>query len=107
MSLDIYFTYTIDGNEWEPFSANITHNLSEMAKESGIYEQLWYSEGLTPKDIEDDLSEGLLRLEADPEHYRQFDAENGWGTYDDFVPFVEEVLEACQKYPNAVVHISR
>ena len=49
------------------------------------------------------LEAGLLKLKSHPEHYKQFDASNGWGTYKDFVPFVEEILDACKEHPKANV----
>lgn len=39
--------------------------------------------------------------------YKKFDSPNGWGTYEHFVSFVEEYLEALEKYPNAVVTCDR
>ncbi len=59
------------------------------------------------RDIMPVLQEGLAKLEADPEHYEKYNSPNGWGLYKHFVPFVIEVLEACEKYPDAVVKASR
>ena len=53
------------------------------------------------------LTEGLARLKHDPEQYRVFNPENGWGNYENLVHFVEEYLLACETHPNAVVHVSR
>jgi len=41
------------------------------------------------------------------EHYRQFDASNGWGKYKDFVPWLSKYLQACKDYPDANIHVSR
>lgn len=107
MSLDFYLTRV---QETEVFSSNITHNLGEMAHKAGIYEALWrpeengYEYG---KDVIPILEEGLKKLKADPEYYKRFDANNGWGLYIHFVPFVEEVLEACKENPDANIHVSR
>ncbi len=92
------------------FDTNITHNLNKMADEAGIYYALWrpeekgWKEG---KDIIEVLEKGLKELKNRPEHYKKFDAENGWGTYEHFVPFVEEVLKACKEYPDAEIEVSR
>ena len=94
----------------ELFTANITHNLGEMADKAGIYEALWRPEeinGLFASDISSELTEGLKRLKESPEYYKQFNAENGWGVYEHFVPFVEKYLEACLEYPDAKIEISR
>ena len=53
------------------------------------------------------LRAGLTALKADPARYRTFDAENGWGLYDNFVPWIERYLAACEEHPDAIVKISR
>jgi hypothetical protein len=34
------------------------------------------------------------------ERYRALEPENKWGTYDNFVPWVERYLAACEEYPD-------
>lgn len=107
MSLDFSLRAVI---ETEVFDTNITHNLNKMALEADIYTALWRpeEEGYEyAKDIIQVLEKGLSDLKERPEYFKQFDAENGWGTYEHFVPFVEEVLEACKKYPDAKIEVSR
>lgn len=92
------------------FEANITHNLGVMANEAGIYEACWRPEkiGAThAKDIIGKLTVGLERLKHQPEHFGSFNARNGWGKYEDFVPWVERYLRACEAYPEATIHVSR
>jgi len=110
MSLDFYLTYEEDGNKIEVFSINITHNLGETAEKAGIYECLWRPDEnnfIYAKDIIEVLEKGLIDLKARPDYFKQFDAPNGWGLYIHFVPFVEEVLNACKQYPNAKISVSR
>ena len=117
-------------NYLEVYSANITHNLGLMAQESGIYGALWRPHRLIEGyNIDENnhkkeyvfedmttiyasfiipyLERGLEKLKAEPEHYKTFDSENGWGLYIHFVPFVEKYLEACKKNPDAIIKISR
>ena len=112
------------------YQANITHNLGEMAKEAGIYEALWrpyrlrvdFSEYLAyanseeefentclvlSKDIVDLVQAGLNDLRERPNHFKQFNSKNGWGLYRNFVPFVENYLNALKRNPNAQIKISR
>ena len=92
------------------YSANITHNLGKMADAAGIYKALWRPEeiGITKaSELVTPLTEGLAKLKADPAHFEQFNASNGWGMYEHFVPFVEQYLEACKSHPNATVSVSR
>jgi len=107
MSLDVYLA-DADGNV--VFSYNITHNLGRMAEEAGIYEQLWRPEehGLCKaKQISASLTEGLMCLVGRPQHYKTFNPENGWGSYEGLVKFVVEYLIACREHPEATIQVSR
>ena len=110
MSLDV--TLVVEGQEEDEYtySANITHNLGGMAKKAGIYQHLWRPEEINiqfASELITPLSEGLQRLKDDPEYFKQFNAENGWGLYKHFVPFVEKYLNACVEFPEARIKISR
>lgn len=110
MSLDFSLYYTEDNNEIDVFSKNITHNLGTMADKAGIYYALWRPEEINAvyaKDIIKLLEEGLKKLKAKPKYYQKFNASNGWGMYEHFVPFVEECLENCIKYPNSKIDANR
>lgn len=90
--------------------ANITHNLGEMAKAADIYNELWRPDenGIeVAKQLIEPLFAGLGRLKADPEKFKVFNASNGWGLYENFVPFVEKYLAACIENPDAAVSASR
>lgn len=92
------------------FSANITHNLGKMAAEAGIYKHLWYPDeiGVTrAAQLIEPLRDGLALLKSDPDRFRAFNATNGWGLYENFVPFVEGYLSACEAHPTATVGVSR
>lgn len=94
----------------EFYSANITHNLSAMADAAGIYEYLWRPDeiGITKAEqLIEPLTQGLKRLTEDPEKYKQYNSPNGWGMYENFVPFVRKYLEACIQHPEAEVYASR
>ena len=120
MSLDVYLydsyhkTYDcgktlIQTGEYV-FNANITHNLTKMAKAAGIYYTCWRPEEIGAKrasDIIELLEKGYKRLKENPQHYKKFNSPNGWGMYKHFLPWVKEYLEACKKYPNAEISVSR
>ena len=92
------------------YDANITHNLGHMANVAGIYKHLWRPEELQITEawqLIAPLTIGLMVLKSDPEMFAKFDAENGWGMYHHFVPFVEKYLAACKEYPDATVSASR
>jgi len=86
------------------FSANITHNLGEMAKKVGLYQALWSPEDLgikCAKDLIPFLAEGIGKLKSDPDYFRTFNPANGLGDYEGLVRFVEKTLHACRQYPDA------
>jgi hypothetical protein len=94
----------------EFYWANITHNLGVMAGKAGIYEAVWRPDGngfTKAGEIIQVLESGLEDMKKRPDYYRQFDASNGWGTYRDFVPWLEKYLEACKEYPEACIRVSR
>lgn len=107
MSLDISL-YAV--RKTEIFEYNITHNLNRMAEAAGVYKALWRPEEIGAKKAEDiipALTLGLANLEADPAHYRTFEPENKWGTYEGLRDFVRSYLEACKANPDAEIEVSR
>jgi hypothetical protein len=93
----------------EIFWINITHNLGKMAGKAGIYQVLWHPNDngqVTAGDILETLKSGYSDLLNRPEYFKQFDASNGWGTYEHFVPFVKSCLDACESNPLALVRAS-
>ena len=124
-----------EGKTLEPqreslYSSNITHNLGKMADEAGIYEALWrpyqLKEGYDiPKDdykaeweyedanpvrayeISPIIEKGLEDMKKRPKHYEKFNSSNGWGMYHNFVPWIEQYLEALKKHPESFVECDR
>lgn len=118
MSLDVYLIQkevcehcgheTGDGTQ--VYSANITHNLTRMAEAAGIYKAMWHPDDINlskAKQLTPLLEQGIEKLKSDPVHFNQFNAGNGWGKYEHFVPFVQEYLNACKEYPEAYISVSR
>lgn len=107
MSLDVYLT------KIQPctiFNANITHNLNKMAEEAGIYEYLWTPDEIGIAKAElliKPLQEGLKLMKDDSERFKKFDSSNGWGLYENFIPWIEKYIEACKENPDADVSVSR
>lgn len=107
MSLDVYLNAV---RETCVYDANITHNLGTMAHEAGIYKHLWRPEeiGITKAEqLIEPLKNGLELLESDPERFKAFNPENGWGSYEGLVRFVQKYLEACKENPDATIDVSR
>jgi hypothetical protein len=114
MSLDVDLMVT---QPTSVYSANITHNLGKMAGAVNLsngmtlYQVLWRpdeQQGLKfAKDIAELLDEGWNMLLADPEHFKQFDPENGWGSYEGLCNFVYKYRNACWDNPEAKLSVSR
>ena len=103
MSLDVYLTAR---RPVEVYSANITHNLNKMAEEAGIYKHLWHPDELgikTAGELVGPVKKGLELMKSDPPRFKKFNAENGWGTYDQFIPWVEKYLAALEENRDAEV----
>lgn len=107
MSLNVYLTAI---RPTTVFDANITHNLNRMADAAGIYKYLWRPDELgisKAKDLIEPLAAGLELMRADKARFEEFNANNGWGTYEQFLPWIEKYLAACQENPDADVSVSR
>lgn len=107
MSLDVYFEKMVKTAVHEQ---NITHNLNQMADEAGIYGVLWRPEenGITQAgQLINPLEKAISAMKADPPRFEKFNASNGWGTYADFLPWLERLLAAAKENPDAEVSVSR
>lgn len=113
MSLDVYLIQKKCkhcGNRPDGFHANITHNLTRMAREAGIYKAVWRPEecGITKaKHLIPALKAGIAVMKTNKNWFKNFNSPNGWGLYENFLPWLERYLEACEKMPKARVSVSR
>lgn len=92
------------------YSANVTHNLNRMASEAGVYKALWRPEEIEvsqAKQLTPILEEGIQLLRSDPSRFKQLNPENGWGTYDVLIKFMEGYLVACREHPDATIRTWR
>lgn len=105
MSADIWLVIDTGGSEkarlTDP-SIHVTYNLSKMLKEAGYpgHNEIMGA----PAGEAGGVLQGVLdRLEANPEHFRQFNPPNGWGTYDGAVSFIRRFRDECARHPQAFV----
>lgn len=98
------------------YSGNITHNLGAMAgavllsNGKTLYDVLWRPDEhgyVYARDIAELLDEGWNILLSDPERFKHFNPENGWGSYDGLEKFVYNYRNACWDNPDAELRISR
>ena len=91
----------------EFWHGNITHNLAKMAsvclswRGYILYDLLWRDEMPTIDkcDYVSHLTDCLTYLKDDPEYFKQFNPENGWGTYEQLCDFVEDFIKALIDMP--------
>jgi len=94
----------------EIYSRRITHNMREMAKEANVYSACWEPEkinAVNARDIIPTLKKGIKNMKARPDHYKQSNPLNGWGSYNLFLSWLEEYLIACEKFPDAIIEVDR
>ncbi len=99
MSLDVYLEDE-DGNTL--FTANITHNLGELAKEAGIYDCLWRpgENGISvASEVTKPLALGLAKLTTEKSKFEAFNASNGWGKWEHFVPWCAPICKHVEIFP--------
>lgn len=113
MSLDVDLMVT---KPTSVYNDNITHNLNKMAMEVKLgesltlYDVLWRPDenGMVfARDISDYLDVGWNILLSNPEKFKKFNPENGWGSYDGLCNFVYNYRNACWASPDAELRISR
>ena len=115
MSLDVDLMITMPTSV---YSGNITHNLGKMAsavmvdeeKSLTLYNILWRPDEhgfVLASEISDYLDIGWNILLSDPEKYKIYNPENGWGSYDGLCDFVYKYRNACWDNPEAELRISR
>ncbi len=89
---------------------NVTHNLTDMAQEAGIYKHVWRPEELnitTACELIEPLEKALNEMNDDPERFKKHNPSNGWGDYEGFLDFLRQYIEACREDPDAEISVSR
>ena len=98
------------------YSGNITHNLGHMAaavqvsKDLTLYDILWRPDehGIThARTIVDYVYTGWKELLRQPEKYKKYNPENGWGSYEGLVDFLRVYHAACMENLDAKIEVSR
>lgn len=106
---------------------NITHNLGKMAsqvpisfhtnnvrKDTNLYHIMWRPEevftdkkDIKLKDLCEPLMLGFNYLITHEKDLEQYNPDNGWGHYENFVYVLPQYIRACYKWPDAIVEIYR
>jgi hypothetical protein len=46
-------------------------------------------------------------MKCEPQRFIALNPENGWGSYSDFLPWIERYIMACEEFPEAEVSVWR
>ena len=85
-----------------------TGNYIPMAKECGL-EKLIFSTSFdlaSAAQVVPILKKGIELLKAKPQHFKELEPSNGWGTYCDFLHSCMHALRACKEFPEAHIFYS-
>ena len=89
---------------WRPYQLKSNWNPTENYNEEYEFETSNPSQAF---EVISYLKNGIENLKENPEYYKTFNPENGWGNYDGLLEFAEEYLQVCEKFPNAIIEVSR
>ena len=88
----------------EVFEFSPTYNLRPMFHAAGFC--LRDFNGMTGAEVAPVLTVAVASMEADPAKFRALDAPNGWGTYDDIMPYLRRFRDAVSAHPAASVVVT-
>lgn len=84
---------------------NYTYNCSKMLWEAADT-SLSALHGKPVEEVAQVLSKGVAVMRADPARFQAMNPENGWGDYDSWLDYLDRIIDACQRYPGAVLEVS-
>lgn len=92
--------HTVDAAWW-----NMTSNVAPMWRAAGL--DLAEFDGKPATELVKPLRNALVELIRNPDPYRAMNPENGWGSYEGCVAFLQKILAGCDEHPFARVSVSR
>lgn len=108
MSLDISLTVTPAVPKRETvFDANMTHNVTPMWREAGVYDALYMSEGKTAADVLPALRLGFKDMQDNPGKYEAMNPTNGWGSYEGALTFLSALLGKFEANPTGIIGVCK
>ena len=83
------------------FEGDVTYNVSAMLKRAGIHPNVLHN--LPVVHVRPVIWNAYMVMRENPEYFRQFDAPNGWGTYETTFAFVERLTAYLDGAPHDYV----
>lgn len=121
MSLDVTIKFKNKEGKDDFWSANITHNMGNMAsfipvildfnRRLTLYDYVWRPEKIKKKVdttvMVKALTVGIVLMIKNRKELLKYNPENGWGSYDSFLAWLIEYKNACEDHPGCDIEISR
>lgn len=82
---------------------NYTYNVSQMWYE--VYpedEGMVQIDGMTGREAAPKIQKAIWEMESKKKFMKKLEPDNGWGSYEGFLQFLNKVLEACKECPGGV-----
>lgn len=106
MSYDIGLNTKVNGKLYRVVDVgNYTSNIRGMFDEAFERDDWKFLNGYPCKDATPLISKAIERMEANPQHYENFNPKNNWGNYSSALPFLKEFLEHCKENPDLIIEI--
>lgn len=111
MSYDVWLVEDQDGAEREMWWRNHTSNTAKMwhlAMERSGHPgmAIWDTGGMRGSEAGAVLEDALGDMQAYSPLYEPMNPPNGWGSYESAMQFLWETVEACRRYPDAIIRWS-
>lgn len=87
------------------YDRNHTSNTANMWREAGC--DIAEFEGKGAVEFGAALERAISEISTKRAYYRKFEPENGWGTVETTLDFLNDLLEACDRHNYAIIHVSR
>lgn len=90
------------------FSDGYTYNVSSMWYKIYLYSKCMVDiDGMSGSQASTMLEDAKDKMIDRKDELEKLNPENGWGSYDGFLEFINRVLDASKKYPSAIWYCDR
>lgn len=108
MSYDVSFKVKVEGVDQFVYVGddytNCTSNMGDCIEDVvGLRPPSW--NGMKAGELAPLLAEGAAKLKGNPEKYRHYEPDNGWGDVETCAKFLIDVWCECITYPYAIVEV--
>lgn len=108
MSYDVSFRRNVENMEGELYlndGFNMTSNVGPMYHAAGGL-QIGDLDKKTAVEVLDKVRPAYAYMLTHPDEMRALEPENGWGTYEDALKFLREIIATCLDHPECFVEVS-